>query len=427
VKDPEVERVELDSGLRVLAIVVPQARTTVVEFISEAGSRYDPSGFAGISHFLEHMLYRGTRSHPGPHELALAFERRGGLLEAATYIDHGSVALSVPKENVIGSIPILCEVLRAPILAGIDIERAIVREEILETLDDLSRLIEVDDLARALCFPGHPLGDPITGRLDALARFDEAALLAHHDRMYVGSAAVVAVAGAFDPRQVFDAFASGMHGLGRGSRIATSPPSQPTGPRYSFVQYSDSQSHLAIVFRAPGHSDEREPAVEMLLRLLDDGMSTRLYHRICNTLGLCYDVSAYYEAWSDAGVVEFTGNCAHERVAALAQEVLDLVARLRDEGPSVEEFVAAKQRACWQHRELFDSPSELTGFYGYAELKQTIRCPIERAVQLENVSLEALRQAAHDLFTPTNLVVVCVGEPNKRMRDKLEKAVRSFT
>jgi predicted Zn-dependent peptidase len=320
----------------------------------------------------------------------------------------------------------LCEVLRSPILQGIDIERAIVREEILETLDDTSRLIEADDLARALCFPGHPLGHPITGSLDALERFDEAALLAHHDRMYVGSAAVVAVAGAIDPRQVFDAFANGMHGLGRGTRLVAATPNQPSGPRYSFVNYSDSQSHLAIVFRAPGHCDEREPAVEMLLRLLDDGMSTRLYHRICNTLGLCYDVSGYYEAWTDTGVVEFAGNCAHERVAALAQEILDLVVRLRDEGPTVEEFVAAKQRACWQHREVLDSPAELTGFYGYAELKQTVRCPVKRAAQLENVTIEALRQAARDLFTPTNLVAVCVGEPKKRVREQLEKAVCSF-
>ncbi|HEY5961015.1 MAG TPA: insulinase family protein, partial [Polyangiaceae bacterium] len=185
--DPVVESRELDSGLRLIAIRMPYARTAVVEFISEAGSRYDPPNLGGISHFLEHMLYRGTKSHPGPHELALAFERRGGLLEAATYIDHGSVALSVPPENVVASVPTFCEVLRHPILQGIDVERAIVREEILETLDDASRLVEASDLARSLCFPNHPLGAPITGDLEALDRFDAPMLLEHHDRLYVGA------------------------------------------------------------------------------------------------------------------------------------------------------------------------------------------------------------------------------------------------
>jgi predicted Zn-dependent peptidase len=424
--DPKVESIELDSGLRVVAIELPHARTAVVEFISEAGSRYDPPELAGISHFLEHMLYRGTKSHRGPHELALAFERRGGLLEAATYIDHGSVALSVPPENVEASIPTLCEVLRSPILQGIDVERAIVREEILETLDDTSRLVEADDLGRELCFPGHTLGHPITGSLEALERFDESALWSHHDRLYVGSASVIAVAGAIEPGRVFDAFATGMSGLARGTRPGVVTPEKTRGPIYSFVRYSDSQSHLRILFRAPGHADAREPAIEMLLRLLDDGMSTRLYHRICNTLGLCYDVSAYYEAWCDTGVVEFAGDCAHERVAALGEELLGLIARLRDEGPTLEEFTAAKQRARWQHLELLDEPGELTGFYGYAELKQTVRSLMTRVDELEAVTVEALRQAACELFTPENLVMVCVGEPHKRVRDKLEKVLCSF-
>ncbi|HMA95458.1 MAG TPA: insulinase family protein, partial [Polyangiaceae bacterium] len=284
---PRVERAELESGLRIIAIVLPHTRTTVVEFVSEAGSRYDPSELGGVSHFLEHMLYRGTGNYPGPHELALAFERRGGLLEAATYIDHGSVALSMPPESALPSIPILCEVLRAPLLQGIDVERAIVREEILETLDENSRLVDASDLARGLCFPSHPLGASITGSLDALERFDREALLAHHDRLYVGSGAVVAVAGAVDPNQVFDAFAAGMHGLQRGTRPTAAPPAQTRGPIYSFVRYTDSQSHLRVVFRASGYGDQSEPAIELLMRLLDDGMSTRLYHRICNSLGLC--------------------------------------------------------------------------------------------------------------------------------------------
>lgn len=424
--DPKVETVELESGLRVMAIEQPYARTAVIEFISEAGSRFDPPELPGISHFLEHMLYRGTRSCPGPHELALAFERRGGLLEAATYIDHGSVALSLPPENVIASIPTFCEVLRAPILQGIDIERAIVREEILETLDDASRLVEADDLARELCFPGNTLGHPITGSLDALERFDTKTLLAHHDRLYVGSACVVAVAGAIEPARVFDAFATGMQGLARGARPSAIAPPKTQGPLYRFVRYSDSQSHLRILFRAPGHADARESAVEMLLRLLDDGMSTRLYHRICNTLGLCYDVSAYYEPWSDTGVVEFAGDCAHERVAELGHELLELVARLRDDGPTLEEFTAAKQRARWQHLELLDDPAELTGFYGYAELKQTVCSLMRRVEQLESVTLEVLCETARELFVPENLVLVCVGEPNKRIRDKLEKSLHKF-
>jgi predicted Zn-dependent peptidase len=155
-------------------------------------------------------------------------------------------------------------------------------------------------------------------------------------------------------------------------------------------------------------------------------MSTRLYHRICNTLGLCYDVSAYYEAWSDVGVVEFAGDCAHEQVAELGTELFDLVKRLRDEGPTELEVESAKQRVLWQHRELLDDPAELTGFHGYAELKGVTFMPMARAEELTRVSMEQLRALARELFVPRNLTVVCVGGPKKRIRDKLERQILQF-
>lgn len=423
---PTVARHVLDSGLRVITIEMPTVRTAVIEYVSEAGSCFDLPGHPGISHFLEHMLYRGTKSHRGPHELALAFERKGGLLEAATYIDHGSVALTIPPENLVSALPSFCEVIRSPILEGLDVERAIVREEILENLDDSGRLVEPDDIGRVLSFGDHPLAHPITGTLEALERFDEQVLRAHHDELYVGASSVICVAGPIDKAAVLASLARHLDGMPRGKRQTVTAPDRPQGPKYEFVPYSDSQSHLRVVFRAPGNRDPHEPVVELLLRLIDDGMSTRLYHRICNTLGLCYDVSAYYEAWSDVGVVEFAGDCAHEQVAELGTELLELVRRLRDDGPTEEEVESAKQRVHWQHCELLDDPAELTGFHGYAELKDVTFMPLARAEELTRVSMEQLRQVARELFTPQNLTVVCVGEPKKRVREKLERQILRF-
>lgn len=423
---PVVSRHVLNSGLRVVAIEMPAVRTAVVEFISEAGSRYDADGHPGISHFLEHMLYRGTPNHPGPHELALAFERKGGLLEAATYIDHGSVVLSIPPVNLNSALGSFCEVLRSPILEGMDVERAIVREEILENLDENGRLVAPDDIGRLLSFGDHSLGHPITGTLEALERFDEQALRAHHDSLYVGAGSVICVAGAFDKQALVETLSKHLDGLPKGRRLDIVTPRPSIGPKYEFVKYADSQSHLRIIFRAPGNLDPREPAVELLLRLLDDGMSTRLYHRICNTLGLCYDVSASYESWSDVGVVEFAGDCAHEQVAALGTELFEIIVRLRDDGPTLEEFVAAKERVIWQHAELLDDPAELTGFYGYAELKGVTCDPMQRAQELSRVSMAELLGVAKELFVPANLTVVCVGEPKKRVRDLLERQILGF-
>src|SRR6185369_11651646 len=133
----------------------------------------------GISHFLEHMVFRGTDSMPTAHDQALAFERLGATLYAATHVDHGVMSVAVPPRNLDRVLSLLGEVTIAPRFSDLEIERGIVREEILEDRDD-----DADNLSRALLYERHPLGFTITGGLDSLDRFDERMLRAHHARHY---------------------------------------------------------------------------------------------------------------------------------------------------------------------------------------------------------------------------------------------------
>src|SRR5690349_23795728 len=150
-----VTRHLLPNGLRVVLVPLVHARSAAVTVQLRVGSRYESSAKNGISHFLEHMLHRGTKSHPSAHEQALAFERLGGTLGASTYVDHGVLAVSVPPDAVHEVVELLAEVCRAPVFDEIDVERGIVREEILESLDARGRKIGPDDLLREQAFPGH--------------------------------------------------------------------------------------------------------------------------------------------------------------------------------------------------------------------------------------------------------------------------------
>ncbi len=423
---PEITRAKLANGLRIVVASCPGVHSSMLELLTRVGSRFDPEPLAGISHFLEHMLYRGTPSLPGPYELALALESKGGALDAATYVDHGTLALSVPPENLFASFDTFAEVFRSPIFEGMELERGIVREEILELLDDDGRLTDADEVIRRLAFAPHSLGRPITGLLEQLECFNTDLLREHHQRCYVAAGTVLAVAGPVDAQRVLDTAQRLFGDLPTGEAPVLTPPGPFAGPCFEFVKDVDSQTAVRLSFRAPGQSSPLQAATELVARVLDDGMSTRLYQRICNTLGLCYDVGAFYEVWQDAGVLEISGECAHPRANELVDELLTLAERLRHEGPTEAEVERAKSRVRWQLLELWDDASELGEYLGYAELAGTATDPAARWAEFEALGVADVRQAAHELFAPEGLAVACIGRMTQRERQRAEARVTRY-
>src|SRR6187431_2504677 len=143
-------RAVLPNGLTLVAVRMPHMHRSVLEAQIRIGSRFESLEDNGISHFLEHMLYRGTPNYPSAHEQALAFETLGGTLQAATAKDFGSLQIAMPPERFSDVLPLLSEVYQQPLMGGIEIERGIVHEEILESLDEGGNLIDADDLLGAV-------------------------------------------------------------------------------------------------------------------------------------------------------------------------------------------------------------------------------------------------------------------------------------
>lgn len=417
----------LSSGLPV--VVVPQSNVhrAVAALFLRVGARYETPETNGLSHFLEHMTFRGTRTFPSAHTQALAFERLGGTLFAATSVDHGVMSIGVPPRNFERVIELLGEVATTPRFSDIEIERGIVREEILEDLDDDGRVIDADDLARKLIFEEHSLGYRITGGLDTLSRFDEGMLRTHHGRHYTTSNALLCLSGNFDVKSCLAAAERAFLMMPKGSRVgSTSPTNGQTRARFQYVKNQSSQTDLRIAFRAVGEHDALEPAVEMLLRVLDDGMSTRLYERICDRLGLCYDVSGMFESYEDDGVVDISAGMAHERATLVLKELFALVDELAEHGPTPEELDKAKDRHLWSVEAMQDDPEEVAGFYGLSALTAGARTPMERHEQLASVTVASVRDAAQRVFRPERMGVVAVGMLKRSEEAKMEKVVQGF-
>lgn len=420
--------VVLSNGLPVVLVPQPAVHRAVASLYLRVGSRFETAEHNGLSHFLEHMVFRGTASLESAHAQALAFERLGGTLYAATHVDHGVMTVSVPPKNLARVLDLLGEVTLAPRFGEIEVERGIVREEILEDKDDDGREIDGDNLSRALLYGKHPLGFTITGGVENLDRFDEPLLRAHHARHYTTANAVLCLAGHLGDVDALVRVAERAFGaMPRGERVPIAPaPGLQKRARFRYVDNTSSQTDLRIAFRAVGERDRREPAVEMMLRVLDDGMSTRLYERLCDKKGLCYDVSGMFECYEDDGVFDFAAEAQHERAALVVREILDLCRDLAEHGPTEAELDKARDRHLWSTEAMLDDAEALAGFYGLASLADIARTPAARHGELAAVTPADVRDAAAHVFRKEGLSAVAVGLLEPPEQAKIERALRAL-
>jgi predicted Zn-dependent peptidase len=391
------------------------------------GSRFETPATNGLSHFLEHMLYRGTPTLQTSHDVNHAFESLGGYLYAATQTDFGVFSVTAPAESVAETSRLFGDVLAQPTFNDIEIEKGIVCEEILEDLDDEGRQVDADNLSRALIYPTHPLGYTITGDEKRVRSFDLPMLRAHHARHYNAANSVLAFSGAVDPDEALELAEKWFSNLPRGEAVQTEAPVHTQKkPRLDIVENVSSQTELRVCFRAVPESSEHRPAMDMLMRLLDDGMSTRLYHRICDSKGLCYDVGASFDGYEDDGVLDFMAGVQHARTSVVTREILDMVCELAKTGPDDAEVEKAKRRNAWEMQTIFDSPEDLAGFYAGGLLFDRFETPEARLAANQAVTPQRLREMAELLAQPDRLNVLAVGLLEDGEDDRLEAVVKGF-
>jgi predicted Zn-dependent peptidase len=417
----------LPNGLRVVATAQPQLHRAHVALYVRVGSRFEDEKTNGLSHFLEHMIYRGTSSLPSAHAVNYAFESLGGYLYAATQTDFGVFSVTCPPESLAPVNALFGEVFRSPGFYDIELEKGIVCEEILEDLDDEGRQIDADNLSRAMIYPQHPLGFTITGDETRVRSFTDAMCREHHARHYVAANSVLAFSGNIDVDQAIALAARDFGALPAGGVTrGASPAHAQKKPRLKIVENVSSQTELRVCLRAMGETAPERPAIEMLMRLIDDGMSTRLYHRICDDKGLCYDVSANHDGYEDDGVIDFAAGVQHSRVSVVTREILSMVEELANEGPNDDELAKARRRHAWDLSALADSAEEAAGFFAGGMLFDRFESVEERQASLARVTKEEIRDVARALAQPDRLNVVAVGLLENGEDDRLREVVKGW-
>lgn len=419
---------QLPNGLRVLTIRRPHLHRVVLTAYVKVGSRHESRRTNGLTHFLEHMLFRGTASHPSAAEFNHHVEAMGASMNAATHADFTSFEMALPPEALSEAAMAMGGIFVEPELSSIDIERGIVREEILEDLDDDGRDINADNLVRALAFRAHPLGLPIIGSAANVDRFEVSTLREHIQRFFAARNVVVTVAGPLPHREMQRAVARGFARLpgGRASSFARFR-SEQRGPAVrSIASPGSSQTDVRVAFVTPGTRAAGARAQELLVRVLDDGMSTRLHREICDERGLAYEVSAGAEVFEDVGVFDVSASVAHGSVVDLVEAALSILGDLAVEGPSRAEVEKAQRRYAFDLDSLDDDPHALCDFYGGEALMRTRGTPIERRREVLALSAALVQRAARRCFAPERMNVAMVGAVSTSARRGVTRAIAGF-
>ena len=369
-----VARARLSNGLRLLTIQTPHLHTASVCLYVRAGSRYETQATNGLSHFLEHMLFRGSGRYPSSFALNLAIEELGGTLYAETGRDYSLYQIALHPKQVGRGLEILGDLFSAPAFRDIDLERKIVVEEILEDLDDRGRNVNVDDQSRKLAWGAHPLGFPITGPMRNVKHFSLGDVRGHFRRFYGAANMVLAVAGPLSAgvvrAQAREAFARVHTGARRRPRA---PETNPRGPRFRAVHNESAQTQVHVLFHALPETDPGYSALRALIRVLDDGMSTRLHYQICDQKGLAYSVAGSLHSYHDAALLEVDAACSHAKLPALVTETLAMLGRFREELVGEDELEKAKRRFVSDIESSYDDLDGLCGWFGGTELYSPAR------------------------------------------------------
>lgn len=421
---PAARRTTLTGGLRVAVTSLPHLHSVALTFAVRVGARYESPATNGLSHLCEHMLFRGTPRHPSAHAFNLALESLGGTLEASTHTDFTAYRIRLPPAAVAPALEVLAEIFDGPLFLGIDVEKNVIREEILERLDEDGRLIDPDDLVHRAVFGAHPLGLTLAGTVENVQRFTLADLRDWHARHHGASNVVLGIAGPVDPDALLPVVERAFANVP--ARTKQDPPpfvAAEPGPRLTYVDSPGAQTDLRLAVPTIGERDRLAPALEVLSRVLDDGLSARVFRTMVEERGLVYDAFGGLDLYEDAGLFTVGATCRHESVLEVASGLGELLRGLRDEAVQPHELARAKARALFDLDALVDAPEAMAELGASAMLFEHGETLDSLRARTESVTLDALAEAAEATLSPGRLQAVAVGSLTEKQEDDLRAVV----
>jgi predicted Zn-dependent peptidase len=406
----------LDSGVRVVTEAMPSVRSIALGFWVRTGSRDEGDQQAGLSHFLEHLLFKGTERFSS-REIDELFDAMGAEVNAGTSKETTSVYSRFLDGHLERAFDVLQDMVLRPAYPDIDSERQVVIEEIAMYEDEPQD--KVHDVLAGAIFGDHPLGRPIIGTADVVGSVPVPTIAAWHDGRYVPGNIVVAAAGNLE----HEGIVSLVEGAFGDAAPLPSRPASPDGrgPVLRFHEKETEQYHLCLGGSGIPRGDDRRFALRILDTILGGSTSSRLFQEVREKRGLAYAVYSYASHYYDSGQVAVYVGTRPDNVAAAMDVIGSELGRVQTEGVSEEELERARENV--KGRTVLSMESTLTRMNrlgGSLLMDVPILTVDEVLAALDAVTLEDVNSLARELWAPGRLSAAGVGGSEDRFRAALE-------
>jgi predicted Zn-dependent peptidase len=411
-----LRRTTLPNGLTVLSEFMPGVRSVAVGAWVRAASLHERRERMGISHLLEHMVFKGTRRRSAK-DIALSLEQLGGSLDAYTSREHTVYQARVLDEHLEIAVDVIGDLVFEPVLrqADLDLERNVILEEIgmmEDTPDDL-----VFELHNEAIWGDHPLGYSILGTRDTVKSLGVKELKELHRKAYSPSHLVVAAAGSVDHDHLVELLSkTGWHQrTDQNTKPLTSPAARPLKPSRRFVKRPGSQTHIVLGAPAIGYKDPRRHALVLLSVVLGGGMSSRLFQRVREELGLAYAVYTFQNFHSTHGVQGVYVGTAPTTAAAALDAIESELALVAAKGLTEEEITQGKGQLKGQITLSLESPTaRMYRAASVALYGEPYRSLDDMLALVEGIDPSLVAQLASEFLDPSKQTVVSLGPSAKK-------------
>lgn len=401
----------LPNGLRVIVTPVPTAQAAAVTFFVGVGSRNEEPETNGVSHFIEHMLFKGTTKRPTAPEISQAIEGAGGSLNAFTTKEVTCYWNNLPFEHVDTGIEVLADMLLNSVMdpQEVERERPVVQQEIRRSHDSPGS--HVADLLSSATFGDQPVGWPIAGTLETVDGMTRQHFVDHMAGFYTSANAVLSIAGNVEPNRVIEVVEREFASLPLGEPAAerSAVPERPA----DYIHLDDrpiEQSNLALSVIALGRRDPDRYALDIMNTALGRGMSSRLFKEVRERRGLAYSVGSGSTRYRDIGSMSVSAGVTRENQEEALQVIVAELQRLVNEPISEEELNRTKDYAVGSFRLSLETPMSFAQRWGAQLLHDGELEPADVTVQrLRAVTADDVQRVAARLFEEPRFSLAVVG------------------
>lgn len=401
-----VRTTTLPNGMTVLTDDMPHLESASIGIWVKAGSRSEHDSEHGISHMLEHMAFKGTKSRTAL-QIAEAIENVGGDLNAATSIEHTGYFARVLKEDVPLAGEILADILQNSLFeqSELDREQQVIVQEIGAARDNPDD--HVFDLFQEAAYPDQPIGRTILGTVESVNAFRPESIRAYMDRNYVGDQMVVCAAGNVDHDALVDITAESFRDL--------KPAGAPAPLKAQYVGGEErllsdhEQAHIVLGLEGRAYNSDGFYAAQILTSILGGGMSSRLFQEVREKRGLCYSVYAFHWAFADSGIFGIAASTGEDEVTELVPVVLDELRRAT-ETITDEEVVRVRNQIRAGLLMSLESPSSRAGQLARQQILWGRPIPLQETVErINRIGAERVKHVARQIFDAGEISLAGIG------------------